>query len=190
MIYVNPWDLTEEAAAARYEKLARRLNDRMRTLEDHEITTDAMEQYQALVYDMSNGENLRLPSHAKGDVRTALNRVQDILDVEYATWKDIKEHALKGMATFEKEYGIQFKSVKQYHDFWRSETVKALKKHYGSGGALRAAETATTDNTKMAELAKEHIENDETSEEALLDMLGYGSETEALMELAEIARGR
>lgn len=189
MIYVNPWDLTEEAAEARYEKLARRLNDRMRTLEGHEITTDAMEKYQALVHDMSKG-NLRLPSRAKGDARTALLRVQDILEAPGSTWKQTKENALKGMNTFREKYGVDFKSVKQYNDFWRSEAVKSLKSHYGSGGALRAAETVTTDDKALADKAQAYLDADNLSEEALLELMGYGSETEALMELAEIARGR
>lgn len=184
-IFVDPWDLSEEAAEKRYQKLSRRLNDRMREMEKRGITTDAVEKYQALVNDMTDGRT-RLPK-SPGDPRQALNRVQDILNMKGSSWKATKEFALKGMKTFDEDHGIKFKSVKQYIDFWRSENVQKLKKDYGgSAAAMLAAEMYTSDDDELKKAAEDFLSA--KPETALLSALGFKDQTTLLKTLAERRR--
>jgi hypothetical protein len=185
-IFVDPWDLSEEAAEERYQKLSRRLNDRMREMEKRGITTEAVEKYEALVNDMTGGR-ARLPKNA-GDPRQALNRVQDILNMKGSSWKATKEFALKGMKTFEEKYGIKFKSPKQYIDFWRNENVQKLKQDYGnSGAALMVAEMQTAEDDQLRKLADDFL-SDDLPEEEILTSLGFRDQTELLKTLAERRR--
>jgi len=185
-IFVDPWDLSEEAAEKRYQKLSRRLNDRMREMEKRGITTDAVEKYQALVNDMTGGR-ARLPKNA-GDPRQALNRVQDILNMKGSSWKATKEFALKGMRTFREDHGIEFKSVKQYIDFWRSENVQKLKQDFGgSAAAMVVAEMYTADDDVLKKAAEDFVSSD-LPENALLSSLGFKDQTELLKKLAERRR--
>ena len=185
-IFVDPWDLSEEAAEERYQKLSRRLNDRMREMERRGITTEAVEKYQALVNDMTGGR-ARLPKSA-GDPRQALNRVQDILNMRGSSWKGTKQFALKGMKTFEEKYDIKFKSVKQYVDFWRNENVQKLKQDYGnSGAALMVAEMQTSDDDQLRKLADDFL-SDDLPEEEILTSLGFRDQTDLLKTLAERRR--
>jgi hypothetical protein len=185
-IFVDPWDLSEEAAEERYKKLSRRLNDRMREMEKRGITTEAVEKYQALVNDMTGGR-ARLPKNT-GDPRQALNRVQDILNMKGSSWKATKEFALKGMKTFEEKYGIKFKDPKQYIDFWRNENVQKLKQDYGnSGAALLVAEMQAAEDDQLRKLADDFL-SDDLPEEEILTSLGFRDQTELLKTLAERRR--
>lgn len=185
-IFVDPWDLSEEAAEERYQKLSRRLNDRMREMEKRGITTEAVEKYQALVNDMTGGR-VRLPKNA-GDPRQALNRVQDILNMRGSSWKETKEMSLRGMKTFREKYGINFKSIKQYNDFWRNENVQRIKNLYGSAAALQAAEMANIDDDRLSADAEEFLLNDSLSDEELLTAMGFRDQTDLLKTLAERRR--
>lgn len=186
-LFVDPWDLSEEAAEERYQKLSRRLNDRMREMEKRGITTEAVEKYQALVNDMTGGR-ARLPKTA-GDPRQALNRVQDILNMRGSSWKGTKEFALRGMKTFEQKYGIKFKSPKQYIDFWRNENVQKLKQDYGgSNAALIVAEMQTSDDDTMKKVAEDFLAADDMAESDILTSLGFRDQTDLLQTLAERRR--
>lgn len=187
-LYVDPWDLSDEQVADRYSKLARRLNDRMRKMENWGITTDALEKYQMLVDDLTNG-NKRLPKKIpEAHARAALERVQNILETPGSSWKQTKEFALRGMKTFKEKYGVNFRDVKQYNDFWRSENVQKLKSVYGSLAAMKAAEMQNSDDDLMRGLANEFIESDELETDDMLEALGFESEADLLRMIAESRR--
>lgn len=173
LLYVDPWELSEEQARERYEKLARRLNDRMREMDRRGITTEAVEKYQMLVEDMTDG-NKRLPKKVSGeDARSALNRVQDILEMRGSSWKQTKEFSLKGMQTFKEKHGIQFDSVAQYNRFWSSEQVQTLKKWVPSNEINKVAEMFTSDDDVMKKAAEDFLETDSEDPMELLEALGF-----------------
>lgn len=187
-IFVDPWDLSEEAAQSRYEKVVRKLNDRMREMERHGVTTEAVEKYQNLVDDMTDGRK-RLPSKVSADeARNALLRVQDILEMRGSSWKETKEFSLKGMKSFREKYGINFKSVKQYNDFWASENVQRLKQLYGSAAAMEAANMRTSDDAELQKAAEDFLEDDELGDDEILEALGFENQTDLLRKLAERLR--
>lgn len=188
ILYVDPWELTEEQAASRYQKLSRRLNDRMREMEKRGVTTDAVEKYQALVNDMTEG-NARLPKNINpDDARRVLDRVQNIMETPGSSWRTTKEFALRGMKTFKDKHGIVFKSVKQYVDFWRSQNVQKLKSQYGSMAAMEAAELQDSDDDVLKDAAKNFIEDDEIADDKLLSALGFESERDLVKAIAERRR--
>lgn len=188
LLYVDPWELTPEQARERYAKLSRRLNDRMREMEKHGVTTDAVEKYQALVNDMTNG-NARLPKNINADdARKVLDRVQNILEMPGSSWRTTKDFALRGMKTFKDKYGIKFKSVKQYMDFWQSENIQKLKSQYGSMAALEAAELQDSDDDVLQNAAESFIEGDEIADDELLSALGFESERDLVRSIAERRR--
>lgn len=175
LLYVNPWDLSEEQARERYEKLSRRLNDRMREMDRRGITTEAVEKYQMLVEDLTDG-NKRLPKTVSlEDARSALNRVQDILEMRGSSWKNTKEFSLKGMKTFREKYGIRFDSVAQYTRFWASEQVQTLKKWVPSNELNKVAEMFTSDNDVMKKAAEDFLKTDSEDPMELLKALGFDS---------------
>lgn len=187
-LFVDPWDLSEDAARERYQKLARRLNDNMRKMEKHGVTNRAVENYQSLVEDLTDG-NKRLPKNVSAeDARTALLRVQDILDMRGSTWKETKEFALKGMNTFREKYGINFESVAQYNRFWSSENVQKLKTTYGSGAVLQAAQMQAADDDKLQQLAEDFLEADLVEAEDVLQALGFENQRELVRSMAERRR--
>lgn len=187
-IFVDPWDLSEEAAQSRYENVVRKLNDRMREMERHGVTTEAVEKYQNLVDDMTDGRK-RLPSKVSADdARNALLRVQDILEMRGSSWKETKEFSLKGMKSFREKYGINFKSVKQYNDFWASENVQRLKQLYGSAAAMEAANMRTSDDAELQKAAEDFLEDDELGDDEILEALGFENQTDLLRKLAERLR--
>lgn len=188
ILYVNPWELSEGAAQDRYEKLVRRLNDRMREMEKRGVTTEAVEKYHALVEDMAEG-NKRLPSSVSEDeARQALNRVQDILEMRGSSWRKTKEFSQRGMKTFREKYGIKFDSVKQYTNFWQSEKVQKIKQLYGSGAALLFAEMQTTEGDELKTMAEEYLEDDAMETDDLLEMLGFDSQADLMRAVAERKR--
>ena len=173
LLYVDPWELTPEQARERYEKLSRRLNDRMREMNRRGITTEAVEKYQMLVEDMTDG-NKRLPKKVDTeDARSALNRVQDILEMRGSSWKQTKEFSMKGMQTFREKYGIQFDSVAQYNRFWSSEQVQTLKKWVPSNEITKVAEMYTSDDDVMKKAAEDFLETDSEDPMELLEALGF-----------------
>lgn len=188
-LFVDPWDMSENAAKNRYEKLARKLNDRMREMEKHGVTTQAVEKYQSLVSDLTDG-NKRLPkSIGEDEARTALLRVQDILEMKSSSWKETKEFSLKGMQTFKEKYGIEFESVAQYNKFWSSDAVQKLKsQHGGSGYALQAAYMLNSDNSKLKQLAEDFMDEDGISDDEILSALGFGSQRDIMNAMAERRR--
>lgn len=187
ILYVDPWELSEEQAQERYNKLARRLNDRMRDMEKRGVTTEAVEDYQALVKDMAEG-NQRLPSRVSlEDARTALNRVQDILEDPGSKWRTTKEFAQRGMKTFNKEWGVKFPNVKDYINFWRSDNIQKLKRNYGSDAALVAAQMQTSDDDVLKQAAKDFLD-EEVDDSELLSALGFGSQEDILRAAAEMRR--
>ena len=187
ILYVDPWELTEEQAQQRYNKLARKLNDRMRDMEKRGVTTDAVEDYQALMKDMAAG-NKRLPSKVSlDDARTALNRVQDILEDPGSKWRTTKEFAQRGMKTFNEDWEIKFPSVKEYIRFWRSDNIQKLKHDYGSDAALVAAQMQSSDNDVLKQAAKDFLDKDVDDSE-LLSALGFGSQEDILRAAAELRR--
>lgn len=187
ILYVDPWELTEEQAQQRYNKLARKLNDRMRDMEERGVTTDAVEDYQALVKDMTAG-NKRLPSKVSlDDARTALLRVQDILEDKGSKWRTTKEFAQRGMKTFDKEWDIKFPSVKEYIRFWRSDNIQKLKHDYGSDAALVASQMQSSDNDVLRQAANDFLDKDLDDDE-LLSALGFDSQEDILRAAAELRR--
>lgn len=188
ILYVDPWDLTEEQAVSRYQKLSRRLNDRMREMERHGVTTDAVEKYQTLVNDLSEGNKRLSKNIDKERARTALERVQNILETQGSSWRQTKEFSMRGMKTFRNKYGIKFKSVKQYNDFWRSENIQKLKSQYGSMAALEAAELQDSDDDVLKDAAESFIEGDEIEDDLLLSALGFESERDLVRSIAERRR--
>lgn len=188
ILYVDPWELSEKAAADRYGKMVRKLNDRMREMEKHGVKTEAVEKYQSLVEDMTEGRK-RLPSKvSQDDARQALNRVQDILEMRGSSWRTTKEFSMRGMKTFRNKYGINFKSVKQYNDFWISENVQRIKNLYGSSAALQAAQMQTSDDDELRQLAEDFIEEDEVTDDELLSLLGFESQSQLMRKVAERRR--
>ena len=188
ILYVDPWDLTEEQAANRYQKLSRRLNDRMREMQKRGVTTDAVEKYQALVNDLTEG-NARLPKNInQDDARRVLDRVQNILETPGSSWRTTKEFSLRGMKTFREKYGIDFKSVKQYIDFWRSENVQKLKSNRGSMAAMEVAEMQNSDDDVLKDAAESFIEGDEIPDDEMLSALGFESERDLVKSIAERRR--
>lgn len=188
ILYVDPWELSEKAAADRYGKMVRKLNDRMREMEKHGVKTEAVEKYQSLVEDMTDGRK-RLPSKVSADdARQALNRVQDILEMRGSSWRTTKEFSMRGMKTFRNKYGINFKSVKQYTNFWMSENVQRIKNLYGSSAALQAAQMQTSDDDELRQLAKDFIEEDEVTDDELLSLLGFESQSQLMRKVAERRR--
>lgn len=188
ILYVDPWDLTEEQAVSRYQKLSRRLNDRMREMERHGVTTDAVEKYQTLVNDLSEGNKRLSKNIDKENARRALERVQNILETQGSSWRQTKEFSLRGMKTFRNKYGIKFKSVKQYNDFWRSENIQKLKAQYGSMAALEAAELQDSDDDVLKDAAESFIEGDEIADDMILSALGFESERDLVRSIAERRR--
>lgn len=187
-LYVDPWDLSDAQVADRYSKLSRRLNDRMRELESHGITTDALEKYQVLVQDLAE-ENKRLPKNIpESHMRSALERVQNILETPGSSWKQTKEFALRGMKTFKEKYGINFRDVKQYNDFWRSENIQKFKSAYGSQAANAVAKMQASEDDELRKAVEDFIADDEMEADDMLEALGFESEADLLRTIAESRR--
>lgn len=188
VLYVDPWELSPEQAQQRYEKLARKLNDRMREMEKRGVTTDAVEDYQTLVHDLTEGNKRLSLQISEEDARSALKRVQDILEDPGSKWRTTKEFAQRGMKTFGSKYGINFKNQKQYIDFWRSENIQKLKKQYGSDTALVAAQMQTSDDEVLKDAAETFLESEDLDTDDLLGALGFNSQAEILRAAAELRR--
>ena len=190
-IYVDPWELPDSVVQSRYQKLARRLNDRMRTMEAHGIDNTAVEKYNALVNDLTDKTRSRLPERKKlsaSDARSALQRVQDILEMHNSTWKNVKETSLKAMKTMEQRYGIEFKSIQQYQKWANSEHMAKLKRTYGYGAATELASMMTSDDATMKKLANEFLDDDSKTTTEMLKALGFNKPSELLRRSAKWLR--
>ena len=186
MLFVDPWELTEDQALRKYQKIARKLNDRIRTLEKHGVATSAMEKYQTLVEDLTDGRK-RLPQAlSPSDARSALLRVQDLIQDRGTKWAAVKSTASKGINTYREKYGIEFDSIQQYTKFMSSDAIRELRNLYGSDSVLAVA-SEVADN-KNREAAEKFLEGDQNTAADLLSLLGFETQADLLRAAAKVRR--
>ena len=121
------------------KKLAKRLNQRMRRLEQAGIDYGAIKIYKqdvARYYSGNKGFKESLGKTKGISVKHEISLLQNLLNLPTSTLPGIKKIRKKAMATFENRYGVKFKNVQQYEDFINSETWKKLDELYGSATAL------------------------------------------------------
>lgn len=180
MEYISPWDLTDGQVEQRYKRLAKQLDSRVNRLLKAGYETQATEDYEVLKLDLGGGPKL---NKSPENYRNALHRVNDILTTAESSLREVKKHAIQGMKTFRKKYGINFSSPQQYSRFWRSENVKNLKLNYLSGSALKLAEQFVSSDDKSKKIAEEFIDNEGVATSEIFKSLGYKNEAELLRDM-------
>lgn len=172
----NPY-LSKKSDTELYEirrTLAKRLNQRMRRLEQAGIEYGAIKKYKQEVARYYAGKKGFTESRGKTKgltVKHEISLIQNLLNLPTSTLPGIKKIRKKAMNTFEEKYNVHFKNVQEYEDFIESDTWKKMDQLYGSGSALdliavsgktieqvrKAVETfiAKTDKYKSEDIAKQ-----------------------------------
>lgn len=187
---INVNQLTTPELLKLRRKLAKRLNQRMKRLEDKGFTTErggAYADYQDILNRFFGGAK-RVPENlttwGKGTFKSQVKALQKILKEKTSTvqgWREITDRRLE---TFKIKYGIDFKSDKEMFDFIRSEEFKKVASLYDSKQALRIIGKKQRDGTDIDKiqdsLAEFRSKTDRNVAEKIALSLGFKSEAEAL----------
>lgn len=171
-------------------KLAKRLNQRMKRLEDKGFTAErggAYAGYQDLLNRFFGGAK-RVPENlttfGKGTFKSQVKALQKILKEKTSTVQGWREVIDKRLETFKVKYGIDFKSNNEMFDFIRSEEFKKVASLYDSKQALRIIgkkQSEGADIDEIQESLKEfRSKTDRNVAEQIALKLGFTSEASAL----------
>lgn len=171
-------------------KLAKRLNQRMKRLEDKGFTAErggAYAGYQDLLNRFFGGAK-RVPENlttfGKGTFKSQVKALQKILKEKTSTVQGWREVIDKRLETFKVKYGIDFKSNNEMFDFIRSEEFKKVASLYDSKQALRIIGKKQSDGADIDEIQESLKEfrskTDRNVAEQIALKLGFTSEASAL----------
>lgn len=171
-------------------KLAKRLNQRMKRLEDKGFTAErggAYADYQDLLNRFFGGAK-RVPENlttlGKGTFKSQVKALQKVLKEKTSTVQGWKEVIDKRLETFKIKYGIVFKSDKEMLDFFRSEEFRKVASLYDSKQAIRIIAKKQSDGLDIDEvlnsLKEFRYKTDRNIAEQIALTLGFSSEAEAL----------
>ena len=187
---INVNQLTTPELLKLRRKLAKRLNQRMKRLEDKGFTAErggAYADYQDILNRFFGGAK-RVPENlttwGKGTFKSQVKALQKILKEKTSTVQGWREVIDRRLETFKIKYGIDFKSDKEMFDFIHSEEFKKVAFLYDSKQALRIIGKKQRDGTdidKIQEsLAEFRSKTDRNVAEKIALSLGFKSEAEAL----------
>ena len=187
---INVNKLTTKELLNLRRKLAKRLNQRMKRLEDKGFTAErggAYADYQDLLNRFFGGAK-RVPENlttfGKGTFKSQVKALQKILKEKTSTVQGWREVIDKRLETFKVKYGIDFKSNNEMFDFIRSEEFKKVACLYGSKQAVRIIGKKQSDGADIDEIQESLKEfrskTDRNVAEQIALKLGFTSEASAL----------
>lgn len=187
---INVNKLTTKELLNLRRKLAKRLNQRMKRLEDKGFTAErggAYADYQDLLNRFFGGAK-RVPENlttfGKGTFKSQVKALQKILKEKTSTVQGWREVIDKRLETFKLKYGIDFKSNNEMFDFIRSEEFKKAASLYDSKQALRIIGKKQSDGADIDEIQESLKEfrskTDRNVAEQIALKLGFTSEASAL----------
>lgn len=187
---INVNKLTTKELLNLRRKLAKRLNQRMKRLEDKGFTAErggAYADYQDLLNRFFGGAK-RVPENlttfGKGTFKSQVKALQKILKEKTSTVQGWREVIDKRLETFKVKYGIDFKSNNEMFDFIRSEEFKKVASLYDSKQALRIIGKKQSDGADIDEIQESLKEfrskTDRNVAEQIALKLGFTSEASAL----------
>lgn len=187
---INVNKLTTKELLNLRRKLAKRLNQRMKRLEDKGFTAERGGAY-AVYQDLLNrffGGAKRVPENlttfGKGTFKSQVKALQKILKEKTSTVQGWREVIDKRLETFKVKYGIDFKSNNEMFDFIRSEEFKKVASLYDSKQALRIIGKKQSDGADIDEIQESLKEfrskTDRNVAEQIALKLGFTSEASAL----------
>lgn len=187
---INVNKLTTKDLLNLRRKLAKRLNQRMKRLEDKGFTAErggAYADYQDLLNRFFGGAK-RVPENlttwGKGTFKSQVKALQKILKEKTSTVQGWREVIDRRLETFKIKYGINFESDKEMFDFIHSEEFKKVATLYDSKQALRIIGKKQRDGTDIDEiresLAEFRAKTDRNVAEQIALSLGFKSEADAL----------
>lgn len=187
---INVNKLTTKELLNLRRKLAKRLNQRMKRLEDKGFTAErggAYADYQDLLNRFFGGAK-RVPENlttwGKGTFKSQVKALQKILKEKTSTVQGWREVIDKRLETFKVKYGIDFKSNNEMFDFIHSEEFKKVASLYDSKQALRIIGKKQSDGADIDEIQESLKEfrskTDRNVAEQIALKLGFTSEASAL----------
>ena len=187
-INVNKLTTTELLKLRR--KLAKRLNQRMKRLEDKGFTAErggAYADYQDVLNRFFGGAK-RIPENlttwGKGTFKSQVKSLQKILKEKSSTVQGWREVIDKRSETFKIRYGIAFKNDKEMLDFFRSEEFRMVAILFDSKQAIRLIAKKQSDGLDIDEIRESLKEfrskTDRNIAEQIALRLGFSSEVDAL----------
>lgn len=187
---INVNKLTTKELLNLRRKLAKRLNQRMKRLEDKGFTAErggAYADYQDLLNRFFGGAK-RVPENlttfGKGTFKSQVKALQKILKEKTSTVQGWREVIDKRLETFKVKYGIDFKSNNEMFDFIRSEEFIKVASLYDSKQALRIIGKKQSDGADIDEIQESLKEfrskTDRNVAEQIALKLGFTSEASAL----------
>lgn len=187
---INVNKLTTKDLLNLRRKLAKRLNQRMKRLEDKGFTAErggAYADYQDLLNRFFGGAK-RVPENlttwGKGTFKSQVKALQKILKEKTSTVQGWREVIDRRLETFKIKYGINFESDKEMFDFIHSEEFKKVATLYDSKQALRIIGKKQRNGTDIDEiresLAEFRAKTDRNVAEQIALSLGFKSEADAL----------
>lgn len=189
--------LSTSSLAKLYTTLAKRLNQRMRRLEDAGFTSEtggAYSDYQRMLrrfgYNKRIKEKVSLKNKSADelikidrDMRAQVRMMQDILAEKSSTvpgWNQIIRKRQKKLS----EYGIEFKTTNEMRDFFKSYAFELISFLYSSEQAVEFVGKNLREGSTMQEILQKLEEfRDRTDRDRSADVakaLGFSGETEAL----------
>lgn len=166
------------------KKLSKRLNQRMRRLESAGIDYGAIKIYKqdvARYYPGNKGFKESLGKTRGISVKHEISLLQNLLNLPTSTLQGIKKIRKKAMDTFDKKYGVKFKTVQQYEDFIASSTWKKLDELYGSATALDIIAKSQKTVSEIQKEVEEFIaKTDRYTSADIAKQLGFKSLSDAL----------
>lgn len=181
---VNVKSLTTSELLQLRQKLAKRINQRMRRLEQKGLTQGgAYADYQDLLNRFFGGaeripENMKIYKHLP---RTEVSAMQKLLKEKTSTvqgWNEVMSARVKTMYD---RYGVRFKNNFEMADFIASLEFEAMKKSYGSKQLLRMIENSGMSPDEVKEAYHSFVlKQDRNTATEIAKMLGFKSEAEAL----------
>lgn len=187
---INVNNLTTKELLNLRRKLAKRLNQRMKRLEDKGFTAErggAYADYQDVLNRFFGGAK-RVPENlttlGKGTFKSQVKALQKILKEKTSTVQGWIEVIDKRLETFKIKYGIVFKSDKEMLDFFRSEEFRKVASLYDSKQAIRIIAKSQSDGLDIDEIRDSLKEfrhkTDRNIAEQIAIRLGFSSEVDAL----------
>ena len=186
---INVNKLTTKDLLNLRRKLAKRLNQRMKRLEDKGFTAErggAYADYQDLLNRFFGGAK-RVPENlttwGKGTFKSQVKALQKILKEKTSTvqgWREIINQRQKTLST---EYGINFNSKEEMKLFFKSEVWKWLQRFYDSKQTMRIISHKLDDSTVseiIKDLEKFRARTDPDMADTIAKQLGFSGEAEAL----------
>lgn len=181
---LNPKNMVTSDVLKLRRKLAKRLNQRMKRLEDKGLTNGgAYADYQDILNRYFDGakripENEKIYKHLP---RTEVQAIQKVLKEKTSTVQGWNEVMQKRVDTIEQRYGVRFKNNYHLYDFLKSAEFKMLAKLYGSKQALRLIEKSGFRISEVQKMMQSFLNRtDRTLANDIAVSLGFKNEKEAL----------